>query len=144
MICQKFVIFISHRRSWVWTRYFISLCIIISSTCVIFLVNLDDFFAVVCTGFHEVVVWTRYVPNLSTLNWGSVQFSFSNIFIRIKCLLAILIDRLEEFQSTILKTQDSHVWNLQTNNCSTKHGRICYKMWCQIFRKYNTKNCESF
>jgi len=29
---------------------------------VIFLVNLDDFFAVVCTGFHEVVICTRYVP----------------------------------------------------------------------------------
>jgi len=26
-----------------------------------FLVNLDDFFVVVCTGFHEVVVCTRYV-----------------------------------------------------------------------------------
>ena len=49
----KFVIFISHKRSRVWTRYFTKLCIIISSTCVIFLMNLDDFFAVVCTGFHE-------------------------------------------------------------------------------------------
>jgi len=29
---------------------------------VIFLVNLDDFFVVVCTSFHEVVVSTRYVP----------------------------------------------------------------------------------
>ena len=35
-ISQKFIIFISHRRSRVWTRYFIRLCIIISSTCVIF------------------------------------------------------------------------------------------------------------
>ena len=26
-----------------------------------FLVNLDEFFVVVCTGFHEVVVCTRYV-----------------------------------------------------------------------------------
>jgi len=25
-------------------------------------VNLDDFFVVVCTGFHEVMVCTRYVP----------------------------------------------------------------------------------
>ena len=25
-----------------------------------FLVNLYDFFAMVCTGFHEVVVFTRY------------------------------------------------------------------------------------
>ena len=24
--------------------------------------NLDDSFAVVCTGFHEVVVCTRYIP----------------------------------------------------------------------------------
>ena len=33
----KFIIFISHKWSWVWTRYFIRLYIIISSTCVIFL-----------------------------------------------------------------------------------------------------------
>ena len=31
---------------------------------VIFLVNLDDFFAVVSTDFHEIVVCTRYVPNV--------------------------------------------------------------------------------
>jgi hypothetical protein len=49
----KFVVFISHKRSRVWTRYFTRLCIIISSTYVIFLVNLDDFFTVICTGFHE-------------------------------------------------------------------------------------------
>ena len=49
----KFVIFISHKRSRVWTIYFIKLCIIISSTCVIFFVNLDEFFAIVCTDFHE-------------------------------------------------------------------------------------------
>jgi len=29
------------------------------------LVNLDNFFAVVCTGFHEVVVCTRYVPYIN-------------------------------------------------------------------------------
>ena len=46
MIYQKFVIFISHKRSRVWTRYFTRLCISISSTCVIFLVNLDNFFNV--------------------------------------------------------------------------------------------------
>ena len=28
----------------------------------IFLVNLDDFFAIIYTDFHEVVVSTRYVP----------------------------------------------------------------------------------
>ena len=49
----KFVIFISHKRNRVWTSYFTRLCIIISSTCVLFLVNLDDFFVVVCTCFYE-------------------------------------------------------------------------------------------
>jgi hypothetical protein len=29
-------------------------------------VNLNDFFAVVCTDFHEVVVSTRYAP----FGWG--------------------------------------------------------------------------
>ena len=58
----KFIIFISHKRSRVWKKYFIRLYIIISSICVIFFINLDDFFAVICTSFHEVVVCTRYVP----------------------------------------------------------------------------------
>ena len=49
----KFVIFISQKRSRVWIGYFTRLCIIISSTYVIFFVNLDDIFVVVCTGFHE-------------------------------------------------------------------------------------------
>ena len=49
----KFVIFISHKRSRVWTRYFTRLCVIISSTCVIFFVNLDDFFIVICTSFYQ-------------------------------------------------------------------------------------------
>ena len=31
-----------------------------------FLVNLDDFFVVVCTNFHEIMVSTRYVPMLET------------------------------------------------------------------------------
>ena len=53
MICQKFVIFISHKRSRVQTRYFTKLCIIISCTCIIFLVNLNKFFAVICVSFHE-------------------------------------------------------------------------------------------
>ena len=61
MICQKFVIFISHKRSRVWTRYFTRSCVIISSACVIFLVNLDDFFIVVCTGFHSRLVSIAYV-----------------------------------------------------------------------------------
>ena len=30
-----------------------------------FLMNLYNFFAVVCTGFHEVVVCTRYVPYIN-------------------------------------------------------------------------------
>ena len=54
-ILEILEIFISHKRSRVWTRYFTKLCIIVSSTCVLFLVNLDDLFAVVCTVFHEVV-----------------------------------------------------------------------------------------
>ena len=49
----KFIIFISHKRSRVSTRYFTRLCIIILSICVIFLVNLDDFFAVIYMSFHE-------------------------------------------------------------------------------------------
>ena len=53
LVGLKFVILISHKRSWVWTWYFARLCIIISSTYVIFFVNLDDFFAVVCMNFHE-------------------------------------------------------------------------------------------
>ena len=28
----------------------------------IFLVNLDNLFAVVCTSFHKIVVCTRYIP----------------------------------------------------------------------------------
>ena len=28
----------------------------------VFLANLDDFFAIICTGFHEVVISTRYIP----------------------------------------------------------------------------------
>ena len=43
-------------------KIFFKLCIIISSICVIFLVNLDDYFVMVCTGFYEVVLYTRYVP----------------------------------------------------------------------------------
>jgi len=40
--------------------------------CDFFLVNLDDFFAVVCTGFHEVVVCTRYVPHLFSFSLPTV------------------------------------------------------------------------
>ena len=61
---NKFLLFISHKRSRVWTRYFTRLCIIISSRCMIFFVNLDDFFAVIYTSFHEIVVYTRYIPLL--------------------------------------------------------------------------------
>jgi hypothetical protein len=57
MMIHNLVIFISHKRSRVWTRYFTRLCIIISSTYVIFLLNLYDFFAVVCTDFHEECVF---------------------------------------------------------------------------------------
>ena len=48
------------------TRYFTRLCTIILSTCVIFLVNLDDIFAMVCTSFHEILVCTRYVPLINS------------------------------------------------------------------------------
>ena len=61
MIYQKFVIFISHKRSRVWKRYVTRLCIIISSACVIFLVNLDDFFILVCTSFHSKLISIAYV-----------------------------------------------------------------------------------
>ena len=30
--------------------------------CVIFLVNLDNFFAIVCTDFHESLISTGYIP----------------------------------------------------------------------------------
>ena len=33
-----------------------------------FLVNLDDFFVVICTDFHKIVVFTRYVPFLIFLH----------------------------------------------------------------------------
>ena len=49
-------------------------CVSSYHTCVIFVVNLDDFFAVVCTGFHEVVVCTRYVPKDKFLSWMSHCF----------------------------------------------------------------------
>jgi hypothetical protein len=41
----------------------------ISSTHVMFLVNLDNFFVVVCTGFTKVVVSTIYVPDF--IRWLS-------------------------------------------------------------------------
>ena len=62
------------QRSRVWTRYFIRLCIIISSRCVNFFYEFRRFFAVVCTDFHEVVVCTRYVPFHKWVN-GSCNFS---------------------------------------------------------------------
>ena len=42
------------KLDFVWTRYFTRLCIIISSICVIFLVNLDDFFSIV--GYAPIAV----------------------------------------------------------------------------------------
>ena len=96
----KFVILISHKQSRVWTKYFTRLYIIISSTCVIFSVNLDDFFAVVCTGFHEVMVCTRYVPYYNLLSlfgygtgpiyttWGSYPFILLNILMRRRAALS--------------------------------------------------------
>ena len=46
-------------------QYFTRSCVIISFACVIFLVNLDDFFIVVCTGFHSSLVSIAYVAILS-------------------------------------------------------------------------------
>ena len=43
-IIKKSSIFISHKRSRVWTKYFTRLCIIISSTCVIFFNEFRRFF----------------------------------------------------------------------------------------------------
>ena len=42
----------------------------------IFLVNLDDFFAMICTGFHEVVVSTRYVPKILSHPKGDNEANF--------------------------------------------------------------------
>jgi len=41
---------------------------------VIFLVNLDDFFAMVCMDFHEVVVCTRYVPIFEMSYLGKMSY----------------------------------------------------------------------
>jgi len=69
----KFVLFISHRRNRVWTIFYKVVYHHIIYMCDFF-VNLDDFFTVVCTGFHEVMVCTRYVPLFNTTNrtsWNS-------------------------------------------------------------------------
>ena len=41
-----------------------------------FFVNLDNFFAVVCMGFHKVVVCTRYFPFVES------NFKAANDFLR--------------------------------------------------------------
>ena len=66
--CQDdlLVIFISHKRSRVWTKYFARLCIIISSICVILLVNLDEFLLWFARVFTKIAVSTRYVPQLES------------------------------------------------------------------------------
>ena len=86
-LSKWFVIFISQKRSRVWTRYFTKLCIIISSTCVIFLINLHNFFVIVCTGFHEIVVCTRYVPDVlgtylvqTTTSWKLMKTTVKKVF----------------------------------------------------------------
>jgi len=60
------------------------LCIIISSRCVIFLVNLDNFFTMVYTSFHKVVVYTKYVLFFKThklkLNQGASKNKDKNRF----------------------------------------------------------------
>ena len=60
----------------VWTKYFTKLCIIISSICVIFLVNLDDFF---CHSLHEfsrtcdLHKICSYLEGISLTNFHIVQ-----------------------------------------------------------------------
>ena len=58
-VVQDIVQDISHRRSRVWIKYCIRLCIIISSRCMIFFINLDDFFTLICMNFYEIVVCTE-------------------------------------------------------------------------------------
>ena len=57
---MKIVIFVSHKRSRVWTRYFTRLCIITSSTCMIFL---DEFSRLFCRGLHEFSRMLWFPPN---------------------------------------------------------------------------------
>ena len=42
-----------------------------------FLVNLDAFFVVVCTGFHEVVVFIRYVPQFPEAQRRKEEFDLT-------------------------------------------------------------------
>jgi len=52
-----------------------------------FFVNLDDFFGVVYTDFHEVVICTRYVPILISTNWRLSVLKISaliNILLRVE------------------------------------------------------------
>ena len=87
--------FYMSQKSWVWTRYFTRLCIIILSTCVIFLVNFDDFSVMVCMGFHE--------------RCG---------FHQIRCLFG----RVHVFpQVWLLKTRV--LWNLALN--SSNYSKLC-------------------
>ena len=68
--CSSSTSFVRYKNNKFLTNYLLR--IIISSTCVIFLVNLDDFFGVVYTDFHEVVVCTRYVPHFFYLDFLQV------------------------------------------------------------------------
>ena len=43
--------------------------------------NLDDFFAVICTGFHEVMVCTRYVPLIKFSYFFIGRFLFFLFFL---------------------------------------------------------------
>ena len=68
----KIVIFISYKWSRVWAGY-LQACVIILSTCVIFFVNLDDFFAMIYTDFHE------------DYGFQHVPFMFSLLFYHCEC-----------------------------------------------------------
>ena len=51
IFCSSSTSFVRYKNNKFLTNYLLR--IIISSTCVIFLVNLDDFFVVIYTDFHE-------------------------------------------------------------------------------------------
>jgi hypothetical protein len=103
----KFVIFISHKWIWFWKRYFTRLCIIISSTCVIFLLNLGNFFSWFARVFTEVVVYNRYVLNLKWIV-DDLKLASKKIIIR-KTHFGCLRDTTQIWVSSLLKTY-LHKW----------------------------------
>ena len=70
---KKFVIFISHKRSRVWIRYFIRLCIIISSTYVIFSTFLS--------WFARVFTKLWFAPDMFPINLPSGLYQHRQFYI---------------------------------------------------------------